>query len=53
MPIEATASTKSTATGRSASCSVVLWPKIETSGPNGITAKARNAGIAGDDRGER
>ena len=23
-----------------------MWPKIETSGPNGITANARNAGVA-------
>ena len=48
MPIEAIASTKSTATGMSVSCSgVVVSPKIvHDSGPNGITAKVTNAGIA-------
>ena len=39
------ASTSSTATGRSASCSGVRTPKIETSGPNGMIAKLTNAGI--------
>ena len=44
MPIEATASTNSTATGMSVSCSGVWWPKKFTTGPNGITEKATNAG---------
>ena len=48
MPIEAIASTNSTATGMSVSCSGV-WLSLNgsvTTGPNGITAKATNAGIA-------
>ncbi len=35
--------------GRSVSCMVVRWPKMETSspgGPKGITAMAMKAGIA-------
>ncbi len=43
-PIDAMARMNSTATGRSVSCSGVWTPKIETSGPIGITPKARNAG---------
>src|SRR6266498_3385159 len=39
------ASTSSTATGRSVSCSGVRWPKIETSGPNGMIAKLMKAGV--------
>ncbi len=34
----------STATGRSVSCSGVVTPKTDTSGPKGITANAMNAG---------
>ncbi len=44
MPMEAIASTNSTATGMSVSCSGVLWPNMLTTGPNGITAQAMNAG---------
>ena len=40
------ASTSRTPTGRSASCSGVRTPKIETSGPNGMMAKLMNAGIS-------
>ena len=46
MPIDAIASTYSTDTGKSVSCSGVSTPKIETVGPNGITAKAMNAVVA-------
>lgn len=45
-PIEAIASTSSTATGRSVSCSGVWTPNIETIGPIGMTEKARKAGTA-------
>lgn len=44
----------SIAIGRSVSCIVVRWPKIETSlpdGPKGITAIAMNMRRRGDDRG--
>ena len=46
MPIEAIASTNSTATGMSVSCSgvTVSVNGIVTSGPNGMTEKATNAG---------
>src|SRR3954469_19351533 len=43
-PSEEQAKITRTPTGRSVSCSMVRWPKIETSGPNGITEKARKAG---------
>ncbi len=49
MPIEAVARMYSSATGKSVSCIAVRVPKIDTSlpaGPNGITAKAMNAGMA-------
>ena len=45
-PSEVQASTNSTPTGRSVSCRAVSLPAIDTFGPNGITAKARKAGIA-------
>ena len=45
-PSDEQANTTSTPTGRSVSCSGVWWPKIDTSGPNGITENARNAGTA-------
>src|SRR5262249_15568005 len=44
-PIAEHASTTSTATELSVSCNGVLWWKIDTIGPNGITAKAVNAQI--------
>ena len=44
MPIEATASMNSTATGMSVSWSGVCSPKKFTTGPKGITEKATNAG---------
>ena len=43
MPIDEAASTSRTATGRSVSCNGDRWPKIETVGPNGITANAVKA----------
>ncbi len=43
-PSEEQARITSTPTGRSVSCSGVWWWKIDTSGPNGITEKARKAG---------
>lgn len=49
MPTEATARMNSIAIGRSVSCIVVRWPKIEISlsaGPKGITAIAMKAGMA-------
>lgn len=45
-PSAATASTKSIATGESVSCSGVWIPKMDTSGPIGITAIAEKAQIA-------
>src|SRR5699024_6755642 len=44
-PTEVTARMYSTPTCRSVSCSGVWCPSTETSGPNGITANAMNAGI--------
>ena len=40
------ASTRSTATGMSATCSGVRWWKIDTTGPHGMIAKPTNAGAA-------
>ncbi len=31
--------------GASMSCSGVRWPRIDTSGPSGMTENARNAGM--------
>jgi hypothetical protein len=45
-PRDEQAKTTRTPTGRSVSCSGVLWPNIDTVGPNGITEKATNAGTA-------
>src|ERR1041384_4302148 len=42
-PIDEQASTSSTATGMSVTCSGVLCPKTETTGPNGMTENAVNA----------
>ena len=44
--MELIASTNSTPTGRSVSCSGTLLPLMLTVGPNGMTLKARNAGMA-------
>src|SRR3954452_13302234 len=46
MPIEAQPSTTSNENGTSVSCSAVLWPNIDTTGPNGITENAVNATVA-------
>ena len=45
-PIAESPRMNSTATGRSVSCNGVRWPNTDTSGPNGMNAKAVNAGIA-------
>lgn len=46
MPIDAQASTTSTETGTSVTCNAVCCPKIETTGPNGMTENAVNAQVA-------
>src|SRR3954469_14833767 len=45
-PSDEQANTTSTPTGRSVSCSIVRCPNSDTSGPNGMTEKARKAGAA-------
>src|SRR5664279_6534411 len=44
-PKDEQARMNNTATGRSVTCSAVTCPKIDTTPPTGITAKARKAGI--------